>query len=103
MSKKSAVQGGVAVAEKKKVEKPRMFKVLLHNDDFTPMDFVIVLLMEVFHKNQEEAVQITYNVHVKGRGVCGVYPRDVAESKVSKVMRISKENGHPLLCSMEPE
>ena len=103
MSRKSAVQGGVALADKKKVEKPRMFKVLLHNDDYTPMEFVIFLLMDVFHKNQDEATQLTFTVHVKGKAVCGIYPRDVAESKVNKVMNIAKEHGHPLLSTVEAE
>ena len=101
--KEVKTQGGVGVLEKRKVERPRRFKVILHNDDYTPMGFVIQLIIEVFQKNVDEATQLTLTVHYKGKAVCGVYPRDLAESKVNKVMMTAKEHGHPLLSTMEAE
>lgn len=82
---------------------PPMYRVLLHNDDYTTMEFVIQVLMQVFHKPVEEATQIMFNVHRRGIGVCGVYSRDVAETKVDTVMRMAREDGHPLKCTMEKE
>ena len=94
----------VALQESKpKLEKPRLYKVLLLNDDFTPMEFVVVILERFFGKQREQAVQIMLHVHQKGVGVCGVYPRDIAESKVRLVMDFSKDNQHPLQCTMEPD
>jgi ATP-dependent Clp protease adaptor protein ClpS len=94
----------VALQESKpKLKKPRLYKVLLLNDDFTPMEFVVVILERFFGKLREQAVQIMLHVHQKGVGVCGVYPRDIAESKVRLVMDFSKDNQHPLQCTMEPD
>lgn len=94
----------VALQESKpKLKKPRLYKVLLLNDDFTPMEFVVVILERFFGKQREQAVQIMLHVHQKGVGVCGVYPRDIAESKVRLVMDFSKDNQHPLQCTMEPD
>jgi len=94
----------VALQEiKPKLKKPRLYKVLLLNDDFTPMEFVVVILERFFGKQREQAVQIMLHVHHKGVGVCGVFPRDIAESKVRLVMDFSKDNQHPLQCTMEPD
>lgn len=78
-----------------------MFKVLLHNDDYTTMEFVVHILMLVFRKSLEEATRIMLNVHRKGIGLCGIYSHEVAETKVETVTRLARENGHPLRCTME--
>ena len=94
----------VALQESKpKLEKPRLYKVLLLNDDYTPMELVVVILERFFGKHREQAVQIMLHVHQKGVGVCGVYPHDIAESKVKLVMEFSKDHQHPLQCTMEPD
>jgi ATP-dependent Clp protease adaptor protein ClpS len=90
---------GVSVEEE--VREPRRYKVLLHNDDYTTMDFVVQILVGVFHKNENEATQIMLNVHNNGVGVCGEYTAEVAELKVSLVHRLARESGYPLKCSME--
>jgi ATP-dependent Clp protease adaptor protein ClpS len=82
---------------------PRRYKVVLLNDDYTPMDFVVDVLKHVFHLNEENAVQIMLQVHFQGKGVCGVFTRDIAETKVALVNEYARMNQHPLLCSMEPE
>lgn len=89
------------VEAKPKLKKPSMFQVLLMNDDFTPMDFVIDVLIQFFGLNNEKAAQIMLQVHTKGRGICGVYTVDVAETKVKLVNEYSKYNQHPLLCITE--
>ncbi|OGI37264.1 MAG: ATP-dependent Clp protease adapter ClpS [Candidatus Muproteobacteria bacterium RBG_16_62_13] len=86
-----------------KVQRPRLYKVMLLNDDFTPMEFVVVLIERIFHKNREEATQIMLHVHQKGVGVCGIFTREVAETKVRQVLGFAKERQHPLQCAMEPE
>ena len=94
----------VALQESKpKVKKPRLYKVLLLNDDYTPMEFVVIILEQFFGKRREQAVQIMLHVHQKGVGVCGVFPRDIAETKVKLVMDFSQDHQHPLQCTMEPE
>ena len=94
----------IALQESKpKLEKPRLYKVLLLNDDYTPMEFVVILLERFFAKQREQAVQIMLHVHQKGVGVCGVYPRDIAETKVSQVLDFARDHQHPLQCTMEPE
>jgi ATP-dependent Clp protease adaptor protein ClpS len=80
---------------------PPMYKVLLLNDDFTPMDFVVQVLQQFFAKSREQATQITLKVHNEGVGVCGIYPHDIAETKVSRVTTFAREHHHPLLCVME--
>ena len=96
--------GGLALQESKpEVKKPPLFKVVLLNDDYTPMDFVVMILQDVFHKNHDEATYIMLMVHTKDVGCCGAYPYAIAEAKVSKVMDLARSNGHPLLCTMEPE
>jgi len=78
-----------------------MFKVLLLNDDFTPMDFVVQVLQQFFSKSREQATQIMLKVHNEGAGLCGIYPRDVAETKVNQVVIFAREHQHPLQCVME--
>lgn len=82
---------------------PRKYKVVLLNDDYTPMDFVVDVLKRFFHAREEIAVQIMLQVHYQGRGVCGVFTHDIAETKVVLVNNYARNNEHPLLCSMEPE
>ena len=86
-----------------KLEKPKLFKVILHNDDFTTMDFVVEILENVFHKQPAEAYRIMMAVHTQGKGLCGVYPHEVAETKVATVIELAREHGFPLLAAMEPE
>ena len=88
---------------KPQVEPPRMFKVLLHNDNYTTMDFVVFILTNIFHKSEEDAVQIMVNVHRKGIGLAGLYQYDIAETKMQTVLQMAKEAEFPLQCSMEPE
>ena len=85
-----------------KTQKPTPYKVLLLNDDYTPMEFVVQVLEQFFNKGAEDAYTIMLHVHQKGVGVCGVYTFDVAETKVSQVMDSARENGHPLQCTLEP-
>ena len=93
----------VAVKPKLATKKPSMYKVLLLNDDYTPMDFVIQVLETFFNKNREEATRIMLHVHRKGVGLCGVYTYEVAETKVSQVMAAARQAQHPLQCTMEKE
>ncbi|MHB1529186.1 MAG: ATP-dependent Clp protease adapter ClpS [Acidiferrobacteraceae bacterium] len=88
---------------KPKLQKPPLFKVILLNDDYTPMEFVVMVVQKFFHKNREEAIRIMLHVHQRGIGVCGIYTREVAEMKVRRVTAFSNENQHPLQCTMEPE
>ena len=80
---------------------PSMYRVMLLNDDFTPMDFVIFVLQEYFHKDRETATRIMLKVHREGKGVCGIFPKDIANTKVEQVVRHARQEGHPLLCTME--
>lgn len=82
---------------------PRKYRVVLLNDDYTPMDFVVDVLKHFFHLNEEMAVQVMLQVHIQGKGVCGVFTRDIAETKVALVNDYARMNQHPLLSSMEPE
>ena len=95
------VKGGVATEHRREVKEPPMFKVLLHNDDYTTMDFVIMILENVFHKRAEDATIIMMNVHQKGVGVAGVYTRDMAETKIALVHDLARQHEHPLKCSLE--
>lgn len=83
------------------VAKPPLYQVVILNDDFTPMDFVIVVLETFFTMDRERATQIMLHVHTRGKGVCGVYTREVAETKVTQVNEFSRTHQHPLLCTME--
>lgn len=98
-------EGGVAVEKQiqEKIDKPRLWKILLHNDNYTTMDFVVAVLTTVFHKSQLEAVRIMLDVHRKGLGLVGTYTREIAETKVARVAQMAKEAEFPLLCTMEPE
>lgn len=93
--------GGVLVERKVRADRPSLFKVLLLNDDFTPMDFVIEVLESVFRQDHTTATRIMLDVHRKGSGVCGVYPYEVAETKVARVQKMSNDSGYPLQCVME--
>lgn len=94
---------GVAVKSKPKTKKPSLYKVLLLNDDFTPMDFVVQVLETYFGKNREEATRIMLHVHRRGVGLAGVYTYEVAETKVGLVMTAARRQQHPLQCTMEKE
>ncbi len=83
-----------------RVEEPPMFEVLLHNDDYTTMDFVIAVLQDVFQKNEVQATEIMLNVHEKGLGVAGVYTRDIAETKAAMAQDWARQEGHPLRCTV---
>lgn len=91
---------GVAVA-KPELKKPSMYKVIMLNDDFTPMEFVIHVLELFFNMDQEQAMQIMLTVHTKGAAVCGVYAKDIAETKAEHVVEYAKENQHPLMCQVD--
>ncbi|WP_373508059.1 ATP-dependent Clp protease adapter ClpS [Thiocapsa sp.] len=95
-------ESGLTVQEAKpKLRRPPLFKVLLLNDDYTPMEFVVQVLESIFGMNREKATQIMLHVHTRGRGVCGVYTKDIAETKVSQVNDYARSHQHPLLCTME--
>jgi ATP-dependent Clp protease adaptor protein ClpS len=95
---------GLVVQETRpQIKKPPLYKVILLNDDYTPMEFVVRVLERYFHKSREEATRIMLQVHQKGLGICGVFTREVAETKVRQVMLYAAESQHPLQCSMEPE
>lgn len=96
-------QGNEALLEEEAtvLKPPSMYRVILLNDDFTPMDFVIFVLQEYFHKDTEAATRIMLKVHREGKGVCGVFPKDIASTKVEQVVRHARQEGHPLQCTME--
>ena len=91
----------VVTQVKPKVEKPSLYRVLILNDDYTPMEFVVYVLERFFNKSREDATRIMLPVHQHGVGVCGVFPYEVAETKVNQVMDFAKENQHPLQCTLE--
>ena len=94
---------GVVTRVKPKTKKPSMYKVLLLNDDYTPMEFVVYVLERFFNKQSEEATQIMLHVHQRGVGICGVYSYEVAETKVTQVMEFARQNEHPLQCTLEKD
>jgi ATP-dependent Clp protease adaptor protein ClpS len=94
---------GLAIAERPKTKRPRKYVVVFHNDDYTTMEFVVLVLQKFFYKSETEATQIMLHVHHKGYGIVGLFTRDVAETKASQVMDFAKEHGHPLRCTAEPE
>jgi len=94
---------GVAVKSRAKTKKPSMYKVLMLNDDYTPMEFVILVLEQFFSKNHEEATRIMLHVHQKGVGICGVFTYEVAETKVNQTMDLAQQNQHPLQCTIEKD
>lgn len=94
--------GGLDVQEAKpKLKQPPLYKVVLLNDDYTPMEFVVVILEKFFGMSREKATQIMLQVHTQGKGVCGIYSREIAETKVAQVSEFAQRNQHPLLCVME--
>ena len=99
--KKSNV--GVLDRDDRKVEKPKKYKVVMYNDDFTPMDFVVAALMLVFHKSEEEAMKLMFDVHNKNRGIAGVYSKEIADTKVTSVIKFARQSGHPFYVEAEPE
>jgi ATP-dependent Clp protease adaptor protein ClpS len=96
---------GVAIRERSQstVKRPRMYRVLLHNDDYTPMDFVVRLLQSVFHRDESDATRIMLHVHTNGVGVAGVFTYEIAETKVAQVHLLARKHEHPLMASLEPE
>jgi ATP-dependent Clp protease adaptor protein ClpS len=94
---------GVVVKPRPKTRKPTMYKVLMLNDDYTPMEFVVHVLERFFQKSRDQATQIMLHVHRRGVGVCGVYTYEVAETKVTQVMDLARQNQHPLQCTIEKE
>ena len=94
---------GVVTRTRPKTKKPSLYKVLLLNDDYTPMEFVVHILERFFNKNRDEAVQIMLHVHRHGVGICGVFTYEVAETKVAQVIEFSRRHQHPLQCTMEKE
>ena len=96
------LEGDIALQEAKpKLKKPPLYKVILLNDDYTPMEFVVEVLERFFQMTREQATQIMLTVHTKGKGVCGIYTRDIAETKMTQVNQYARENQHPLLCEIE--
>lgn len=96
-------QVGVVTKTRPKTKKPSLYRVLLLNDDYTPMEFVVLIVEQVFNKSREEATSIMWHVHNEGVGECGVYPYEVAETKVTQVMDAARRNSHPLQCVMEKQ
>ncbi len=94
---------GVVVKTRPRTKKPAMYKVLMLNDDYTPMEFVVHVLERFFQKNRDEATRIMLHVHRRGVGVCGVFTYEVAETKVTQVMDLARQNQHPLQCTIEKE
>lgn len=102
---KEKTAGGVETVTRDdtKVEKPKLYKVLLLNDDYTTMDFVVAVLESIFRKSPAEATQIMLHVHQRGQGLCGIYPREIAEAKVDQVHERARTDGFPLRCIMDEE
>lgn len=95
-------EGGLLVEEARPaLKKPPMYRVVLINDDYTPMDFVVHVLQLFFRMDREQATRVMLTIHTQGKGVCGVYTRDIAETKAQQVNRYARENQHPLLCELE--
>lgn len=89
-------------AIREKIKPPRKYRVLMHNDDYTSMEFVVMILLSVFYHSETEAVRIMLQVHREGKGVAGTFSKEAAESKIAKVHRLARQNQYPLRCSMEP-
>jgi ATP-dependent Clp protease adaptor protein ClpS len=96
-----AGQTRVSEESRSQTAEPLLFKVLMHNDDYTSMEFVVLMLETVFHKPATEAQRIMLNIHFRGVGLCGTYPFEIAETKVARVHRLARESGFPLRCSLE--
>ena len=98
----SAIDSGVLVQEDKpRLKRPPLYKVVMHNDDYTPMEFVVEILEKFFGMDRERATYVMLTVHTKGKAICGVYSRDVAETKAAQVNQYARQNEHPLLCEIE--
>ena len=97
----NSTQGSVVTEDLIELREPRLYKVLLHNDDYTSMEFVISILETVFNKSAPDATKIMLNVHNEGRGIAGVYTREISETKISIVHQLAEKNGFPLRCSLE--
>jgi len=97
------LERGVAVKSRPKTKKPSMYKVLMLNDDYTPMEFVIYVLESFFSMSHDEATQVMLHVHQKGVGVCGVFTYEIAETKVNQTMDLAQKNEHPLQCTIEKD
>lgn len=93
----------VATEIEKKVTRPKLYRVLLHNDDYTTMEFVVIVLTTIFHHKEEDAIRIMLHVHNRGIGVAGIFSYEIAETKVKKTMDLARSHEFPLRCSMEPE
>ena len=98
---KNRREGSVLTKENIETKEPKLYKVLLHNDDYTSMEFVIAILETVFHKSANDATRIMLNVHNEGIGIAGIYTREICETKISVVHELAKKNEFPLRCSME--
>jgi ATP-dependent Clp protease adaptor protein ClpS len=96
-------EGGLATETRKETKRPKRFKVLLYNDDYTPMEFVVMVLAEVFLKQPSVATQLMLTIHKTGMGVAGVYVLEIAETKLARVHRLAEERGYPLRGGIEPE
>lgn len=94
-------QIGLAIKTRAKPKKPSQFKVLMLNDDYTPMEFVVMVLKRFFHMDLEQATRVMLHVHQRGVGVCGIFPYEIAETKVNQVMDFARQNQHPLQCTLE--
>jgi ATP-dependent Clp protease adaptor protein ClpS len=94
---------GALTLTRTRTKKPSMYKVLMLNDDYTPMEFVVDVLQNIFQKNREEATEVMLHVHQKGVGVCGVYTYEIAETKVTQTVDYARKNQHPLQCTLEKE
>jgi ATP-dependent Clp protease adaptor protein ClpS len=99
----SKFETGTTTKTRPKTKRPSLYRVLLLNDDYTPMEFVVLVLQDVFNKSREDAMRIMLHVHQQGVGECGVYPFEVAETKVTRVMDTARKNQHPLQCVMEKQ
>ena len=99
----TSFEENVLTKKREKVEKPPLYRVVLHNDNYTTMEFVVLVLQKFFYKNETEANHIMLNVHKKGRGIAGIFTFEVAETKLSQVHSFAKNQDHPLKCSLEPD
>lgn len=100
---KQELETDVVTRKQTRVKKPRQYKVIFYNDDYTTMEFVVFVLETVFHRGPAEAAQIMLRIHKQGTGVAGIYPREIAETKVETTIELARTEGHPLMVTMEPE
>lgn len=101
--RKEGTGHGVELQDRQKVEPPKKFKVILHNDDYTPMEFVVLILMDVFNYGIHRAHEVMLQVHEQGKGIAGVFPKEIAWMKTKKCNKYAQQHGHPLLVTMEAE